>query len=160
MFLQKEQVLIDEKVSRYHRLMADLDRDVLDLNQKELEKVKTLEKELIKDVDLSLVEEASFLPLEGKVRWIEKRLNEGIEDKNYQNSLENLKEQLIVANEKFEKQKDEISKTFDKGHNSAKDVCEKAYNKLILEIEEITTITEKAKDELFKKNIAKAGRCN
>jgi serine/threonine protein kinase len=153
--LQKEQVLIDEKVSRYHRLMADLDRDVLDLNQKELEKVKTLEKELIKDVDLSLVEEASFLPLEGKVRWIEKRLNEGIEDKNYQNSLENLKEQLIVANEKFEKQKDEISKTFDKGHNSAKDVCEKAYNKLILEIEEITTITEKAKDELFKKILPK-----
>ena len=147
--LQKERVLIDEKVSRYHRLMAGLDRDVLNLNEKELEKVKKLEKELTKDIDLTLVKETNFLSLDGKVKWIEKHLNETSEEEDYKNSLEQLKEQLIVANEQFEKQKDEISNGFDKGHDSAKGACEKAYNQLKSDIEEITTKTEAAKDKLF-----------
>lgn len=150
--LQKERIGIDEKVSKYHRLVADLDRDVLNLNQKELEEVKALEVELTKDVDLTLVEDADFLPLSGKVRWIEKRLleKEVKEDEKYENSLIQLKEQLILINEEFEREKEVISKRFDVKHDAAKAICEKAYNELTLEIDKINGKTETEKDKLFK----------
>ncbi|MGB0861507.1 MAG: protein kinase domain-containing protein [Saprospiraceae bacterium] len=150
--LHEERMKIDGIVSNYRKIVTQKDHEVIKLNQQELEKVQSIEANLLKNVDLEAVTDINFLPLPDKMVWIEQKIERpDLDDsEDYLQNLKDVLEQLKPLNETFEKERQTIADSFSEKHDAIKNVCETAYNELTTQVNDINTKTTTIKETLFK----------